>query len=74
MGSREIDLREQWDDLSLEQQRLIINQSLVAVIVEPSGRGKRFNPDRLKPIFRTESSDARATRGTWTEDESQHGK
>lgn len=57
VGSREINLREQWGDLSLEQQRLIINQSLVAVIVEPSGRGKRFNPDRLKPIFRTEFSE-----------------
>ncbi|OAR24518.1 hypothetical protein A8W25_19185 [Streptomyces sp. ERV7] len=48
------DVRERWGGLHLSQRRALLFECLHAVIVEPAGGGRKpFNPDLLKPIWKT---------------------
>ena len=51
-------LAEEWDkpDFTMEQKQAAIAQTLEAVIIKPSGRGTRFHPDKIVPVFRSETS------------------
>jgi hypothetical protein len=51
VSSSQIDLRKQWEGLSIEQQRKAIRHTLAAVLVQPAGKGKRFDPQRIEPVF-----------------------
>ncbi|MFD0857098.1 recombinase family protein [Actinomadura adrarensis] len=52
------DIRRRWysetdeDRLDISQKRTYIRAALHAVIVHPAGKGKRFDPDLLEPIWR----------------------
>lgn len=48
------DLRKEWDkpDFTMEMKQAAIAKSLVAVVIEPAGKGARFDPDKIKPIWR----------------------
>ncbi|MFI0786707.1 recombinase family protein [Streptomyces lydicus] len=49
-----VDLRAEWDDLTLPEQRAYVEQTLTAVLVAPAvGRRKPVHT-RLTPLFRTE--------------------
>jgi site-specific DNA recombinase len=41
----------------MEQKQAAIAQTLEAVIIKPSGKGTRFHPDQIVPVFRTEMSE-----------------
>ena len=47
-------LAEKWDepDFTLEQKQAAIAQTLEAVIIKPAGKGGRFHPDQIVPVFR----------------------
>jgi site-specific DNA recombinase len=47
-------LAEEWDkpDFTIEQKQAAIAESLTAVIILPAGRGIKFHPDQIRPIFR----------------------
>jgi site-specific DNA recombinase len=47
-------LAEEWDkpDFTMEQKQAAIAQTLTTVIIEPSGKGGRFHPDQIVPVFR----------------------
>ena len=47
-------LAEEWNkpDFTLEQKQAAIGQTLSAVILHPAGRGGRFHPDQITPVFR----------------------
>ena len=47
-------LAEEWDkpDFTIEQKQAAIAESLTAVVILPSGRGRRFHPDQIRPIFK----------------------
>jgi site-specific DNA recombinase len=51
------DLAEEWekDDFTLEQKQAAIGRTLRAVIIKPAGRGRRFHPDRIIPVWLTEA-------------------
>jgi site-specific DNA recombinase len=51
-------LAEEWDkpDFTIEQKQAAIAQTLEAVIIKPAGRGGRFHPDQIVPVFRTEDA------------------
>jgi site-specific DNA recombinase len=50
--SRPANVRAEWDDYTLPQQRALIQEHLIAVIVQRSGKGRRpFNPDLLEPVW-----------------------
>jgi len=51
-------LAEEWDkpDFTMEQKQAAIAQTLEAVIIKPVGRGGRFHPDQIVPVFRTEGA------------------
>jgi len=53
-----VNLAEQWDqpDFTMDQKQAAIAQTLSAIIVKPSGRGVRFSPDQIVPIFRDSDS------------------
>ncbi|MGW7533447.1 recombinase family protein [Amycolatopsis sp. NPDC054798] len=48
------DLRAEWDkpDFTIEMKQAAIAKSLVAVVIEPAGKGARFDPDKIKPVWR----------------------
>lgn len=47
------DVRERWKSSDMMQKRAVISEALHAVIVYPSGPGRRpFNPDLLVPVWR----------------------
>ena len=54
-------LAEEWDkpDFTMEQKQAAIAQTLTAVVIKPSGRGVRFHPDQIMPVF-TEDNDESA--------------
>jgi DNA invertase Pin-like site-specific DNA recombinase len=47
-------LAEEWNKpgFTLEQKQAAIAQSLTAIIINPAGRGGRFHPDQIVPVFR----------------------
>jgi site-specific DNA recombinase len=53
-GAKPLDLRERWDGLTLPEQRAYIKEALVCVMVYPSTGVKRWKPERLDPVWRTE--------------------
>lgn len=54
-NARPADVRAEWDDYTLARQRAIIKEHLIAVVVHPAGRGRRFDPDLLDPVWREET-------------------
>jgi site-specific DNA recombinase len=49
-------LAEEWDkpDFTMEQKQAAIGETLSAVIINPAGKGVRFHPDQIIPVFRQE--------------------
>jgi DNA invertase Pin-like site-specific DNA recombinase len=47
-------LAEEWEkpDFTMEQKQAAIAQTLTAVIIKPAGKGVRFHPDQIVPVFR----------------------
>jgi site-specific DNA recombinase len=47
-------LAAEWDkpDFTMEQKQAAIAQTLEAVIIKPAGKGGRFHPDQIVPVFR----------------------
>jgi hypothetical protein len=47
-------LAEEWDkpDFTMEQKQAAIGETLTAVIINPAGKGQRFHPDQIIPVFR----------------------
>lgn len=43
----------EWDkpDFTIEQKQTAIAQSLTAIIIKPAGKGRRFHPDQIVPVF-----------------------
>ncbi len=52
-------LAEEWKkpDFTMEQKQAAIAQTLEAVIIKPSGKGTRFHPDQIVPVFRSETAE-----------------
>ena len=50
-------LADEWEkpDFTMEQKQAAIAQTLTAVIIKPSGKGGRFHPDQIVPVFREEN-------------------
>ncbi|MEV7045662.1 zinc ribbon domain-containing protein [Amycolatopsis sp. NPDC051061] len=50
-------LDEQWEkpSFSIELKQAAIAETLTAVVISPAGKGVRFHPDQIKPIFRDEN-------------------
>lgn len=53
-------LAEEWDkpDFTMEQKQAAIAATLTAVIIRPSGKGGRFHPDQIVPVFREDNDEA----------------
>lgn len=53
-------IRADWESgrLTLPEQRAYVQRVLVAVVVAPAEGRKRWNPDRLSPVWRTSASEA----------------
>jgi DNA invertase Pin-like site-specific DNA recombinase len=47
-------LAEEWEkpDFTMEQKQAAIGETLTAVIINPAGKGQRFHPDQIIPVFR----------------------
>ncbi|MEX5712985.1 recombinase family protein [Parafrankia sp. FMc6] len=54
-NARPADVRAEWDDYTLARQRAIIKEHLIAVVVHPAGKGRRFDPELLDPVWREET-------------------
>ena len=52
-------LAEEWDkpDFTIEQKQAAIAQTLEAIIIKPSGKGTRFHPDQIVPVFRSDTAE-----------------
>ena len=50
-------LAEEWDkpDFTMEQKQAAIAQTLEAIIIKPGGKGGRFHPDQIVPVFRNDT-------------------
>lgn len=50
-------LAEEWDKptFTMEQKQAAIAHSLTAVVIKPVGRGVRFHPDHITPVFRQDT-------------------
>jgi len=55
-----VNLAEEWDkpDFTMEQKQAAIAATLTAVIIKPVGRGVKFHPDHIVPVFRESDADA----------------
>lgn len=53
-------LAAKWDkaDFTMEQKQAAIVQTLTAVIIKPSGKGGRFHPDQIVPVFREDDNES----------------
>jgi DNA invertase Pin-like site-specific DNA recombinase len=53
-------LAEEWNksDFTMEQKQTAIAQTLTAVIIKPAGKGHRFHPDQIVPVFRQDDDSA----------------
>jgi hypothetical protein len=51
-------LAEEWDkpSFTVEQKQAVIAQTLSAIVVKPAGRGVRFKPDQIVPVFREDDT------------------
>jgi DNA invertase Pin-like site-specific DNA recombinase len=51
-------LAEEWDkpDFTMEQKQAAIGETLTAVIIEPTGKGRRFDPEQIIPVFRQDEN------------------
>jgi hypothetical protein len=51
-------LAKEWDkpDFTMEQKQAAIAQTLTAVIIKPAGKGGRFHPDQIVPVFRQDDA------------------
>lgn len=49
-------LAEEWEkpDFTMEQKQAAIGETLAAIIIKPVGKGGRFHPDQIVPVFRQE--------------------
>ena len=49
-------LADEWEkpDFTMEQKQAAIAETLTAVIIKPVGKGGRFHPDQIVPVFRQE--------------------
>ncbi len=49
-------LAEEWErpSFTMELRQAAIGKSLSAVVIAPAGKGTRFHPDQLTPIFQQE--------------------
>lgn len=49
-------LAEEWDkpSFAMELKQAAISKSLSAVVIAPAGKGARFHPDQITPIFQPE--------------------
>lgn len=49
-------LAEEWEkpDFTMEQKQAAIGETLTAIIIKPAGKGFRFHPDQIVPVFRQE--------------------
>ena len=47
-------LPEKWDapDFTMEQKQAAIAETLEAIVIMPDGKGTRFHPDQIVPVFR----------------------
>ncbi|MGH3905487.1 MAG: recombinase family protein [Pseudonocardiaceae bacterium] len=47
-------LAQEWDrsDFTIEQKQAAIGESLTAIIIKPAGKGRRFHPDQIVPVFK----------------------
>ncbi len=54
-----VNLAEEWDkpDFTMEQKQAAIAETLTAVIIKPVGRGAKFHPDQIVPVFRESDTD-----------------
>lgn len=54
--SRVANLAEEWEkpDFTMLQKQAAIGETLAAVVINPAGKGRRFHPDQLVPVFRQE--------------------
>lgn len=50
-------LAQEWDkpDFTMEEKQAAIAKTLAAVIIMPAGKGTRFHPDQIVPVFRQEN-------------------
>jgi hypothetical protein len=50
-------LGEEWEKptFTMEQKQAAIAKSLTAVVINPAGRGVRFHPDQITPVFRQDT-------------------
>ena len=53
-------LAEEWEkpDFTMEQKQAAVAATLTAVIIRPAGKGGRFSPDQIVPVFREDNDDA----------------
>jgi hypothetical protein len=53
-------LAQEWEksDFTTEQKQAAIAQTLTAVIIKPAGKGGRFHPDQIVPIFREDGDES----------------
>lgn len=49
-------LEDEWDreDFTIEQKQAAIAKTLTAVVILPAGKGSRFGPSQIRPVFREE--------------------
>jgi hypothetical protein len=40
----------------MEQKQAAIGETLTAVIIEPTGKGRRFDPEQIIPVFRQDEN------------------
>ena len=55
-------LAEEWEkpDFTMEQKQAAIAATLTAVIIRPAGKGGRFHPDQIVPVFREDNDESTA--------------
>ena len=53
-----VNLAEEWDkpDFTMEQKQAAIAQTLEAIVILPAGKGGRFHPDQIVPVFRQDDT------------------
>jgi hypothetical protein len=49
-------LADEWEkpDFTMEQKQAAIGETLTAIVIKPAGKGYRFHPDQIVPVFRQE--------------------
>jgi site-specific DNA recombinase len=53
-----VNLAEEWDkpDFTMEQKQEAIAQTLEAIVIRPAGKGGRFHPHQILPVFRQDDT------------------